>query len=90
MTLHDSYARFTPYELAFPNLDHLEELILRVEEEAKNQGLDLSNPNTFFAMGHVDAFVREIQGPDALPETIYQYVTLVFHAVNFNQAGWPI
>ena len=90
MTLHDSYARFTPYELAFPNLDHLEELILGVEEEAKNQGLDLSNLNTFFAMGHVDAFVREIQGPDALPETIYQYVTLVFHAVHFNQAGCPI
>jgi hypothetical protein len=90
MTLHDSYARFTPYELAFPNLDRLEELILGVEEEAKNQGVDLSDLNTFFAMGHVDAFVREIQGPDVLPETIYQYVTLVFHAVHFNQAGCPI
>ena len=90
MTLHDSYARFTPYELAFPDQDLLDELIVGIEEEAKNQDADLSDPNTFFAMGRVDAFVREIQGPTALPETLYQYVTLVFHAVHFNQAGYPI
>ena len=58
MTLHDSYARFTPYELAFPDQDLLDELIVGIEEEAKNQDADLSDPNTFFAMGRVDAFVR--------------------------------
>ena len=90
MTLHDSYARFTPYELAFPDQDLLDELIVGIDEEAKSRDVDLSDPDAFFTMGRVDAFVREIQGPTALPETIYQYVTLVFHAVNFNQAGCPI
>jgi len=90
MTLHDSYARFTPYELAFPKLDRLEELIVRIEQEVKAQSVDLSNLNTFFAMEPLDAFVREIQGSNALPKTIYQYITLVFHAVHFHQAGCPI
>lgn len=90
MTLHDSYARFTPYELAFPTLDRLVELIVRIEEEANNQGVDLSDLNTFLAMGTVDAFVREIQGSNAPPKTVHQYITLVFHAVHFHQAGCPI
>ena len=33
MTLHDSYARFTPYELAFPDQDLLDELIVGINEE---------------------------------------------------------
>ena len=90
MTLHDSYARFTPYELAFPALDRLEELIVRIAEEANNQNLDLSDLNTFLALGAVDTFVREIRESSAPPKTVYQYITLVFHAVHFHQAGCPI
>ena len=93
MTLHDSYARFTPYELAFPTLDRLVELIVRIEEEANNQGVDLSDLNTFLAMGTDDAFVREIQGSNAPPKTVHQYITLVFHAVQYHgqskeDIGW--
>ena len=90
MTLHDSYARFTPYELAFPARDLLDELIVGIEEEAGRRGMDSSDLNAFFTMGRVDAFVREIQGPNALPETVHQYVALVFHAVHFTRAGCPI
>ena len=76
MTLHDSYARFTPYELAFPARDLLDELIVGIEEEAGRRGMDSSDLNAFFTMERVAAFVREIQGTNALPETVHQYVAL--------------
>ena len=90
MTLHDSYARLTPYEIAFQDPDAVDALIVDIEREAEGRGADPSNPQAFITMGSVGAFVRELQGPDALPEAIHQYGTLVFHAVHFRTADCPL
>jgi hypothetical protein len=90
MTLHDRYARRTPYEIAFPNQADLDALTLEIAEEAEGRGTDSSNPQTFVTMGSVGAFVRELQGPDAPPESIHQYGALVFHAVHFTTARCPL
>ena len=90
MTLHDAYARFTPYELAFPDSAALEALLIDIDEEAAHRGADPSDPDAFIMMGAVGAFVRDIQGPDAPPETIHQYGALVFHAVHFTRSRCPV
>ncbi len=90
MTLHDLYARLTPYEIAFQDRADVEALIVEIAEEAERRGADPSSPQAFITMGSVGAFVRELQGPDAPPETIHQYGTLVFQAVHFTAADCPL
>jgi hypothetical protein len=90
MSLHDAYARRTPFELAFPDAGAVERLIAEIEEEADGRGADPSDPQAFITMGAVGAFIREIQGPDAPPEALHRYGALVFHAVHFASAGSPV
>ena len=90
MTLHDRYARLTPYEIAFPDRDALQALIFEIAEEVEGRGADPSNPHAFITMGAVGDFVRELQGSDAAPEAIHQYGALVFQAVHFTAAECPL
>ena len=90
MTLHDAYARLTPYEIAFQDRAALQALIIEITEEADGRGTDPSSPQAFIMMGAVGAFVRELQGPDATPEAIHQYGALVFQAVHFTTAECPL
>ena len=90
MTLHDAYARLTPYEIAFQDRDALQALIGEITQEAEGRGADPSLPHAFITMGSVGAFVRELQGPDAAPEAIHQYGALVFQAVHFTAAECPL
>jgi hypothetical protein len=90
MTLHDLYARLTPYEIAFHDRDALRALIVEIEREAEGRGADPSSPQSFITMGSVGTFVRELQGPDAPPEAIHQYGALVFQAVHFTEADCPL
>ena len=90
MTLHDLYARLTPYEIAFQDQDAVEALMVEIKKEAEGRGADPSSPQAFITMGSVGAFVRELQGPDAPPEAIHQYGALVFQAVHFAAADCPL
>ena len=90
MSLHDAYARITPYELAFPEPDAVDRLIADIAEEARGRGADPAQPHEFITMGAVGAFIRDLQGSDAPPEAIHQYGALVFHAVHFREAGCPV
>ena len=90
MTLHDAYARLTPYEIAFQDKAALQALIVEIAEEVEGRGADPSSPQSFVTMGSVGAFVRELQGPDAAPETILDYGALVFQAVHFTTAECPL
>lgn len=90
MSLHDEYARMTPFEIAFPEEAALEELVEDVREEAAGRRVDPSSPGIFLTLGSVTDFVRRLQGPDASEGTMVQYGALVFHAVHFMRAGRPL
>jgi len=87
VTLHDQYARLTPFELAFPEPDRLEPLAREIADEAAGRGVDHTEPHAFLTLGSVAAFVRELRSPQASPEAVRQYATLVFHAVRFHEGG---
>lgn len=68
MTLHDEYARLTPFELAFPDGERLRALGVEVDEEAAARGVDATDPHAFLTLGAVGAVVRRLRGADAPPE----------------------
>lgn len=90
MSLHDAYARRTPYELAFGDPAAAEELVRRVDEEAAERGGDPDDPTSLVTMGAVADFVRAIEGPERPPEARPSYEALVFHGVHFTRAGCPL
>lgn len=90
MSLHDEYARMTPFEIAFPDEERLLRLVEEVIEEASSRSVDASLPGIFLTLGSVGDFVREIQGPDAPEGATLQYGALVFQAVHFIQEGRPL
>lgn len=90
MSLHDEYARVTPYELAFPEPGRARALVEAVEEEAEGRGVSLDDPNAFLTLGTVDAFVRDVSGDDADPTALHRYGPLAFHLTRFEKAGTPL
>lgn len=90
MSLHDAYARTTPFELAFPDAGEVDRLIAELEEEARGRGADPGDPGSFVTMGSVGSFIQRLQGPEAPPEAIHQYAALVYQAAYFRDAGCPL
>jgi hypothetical protein len=90
MSLHDAYARLTPYELAFPDSSAAKELIARIDEESAGRGADPTDPQQFVTMGAVASYVGGLREADAEPGAIHRYGALVYHAVHFVRAGCPL
>jgi hypothetical protein len=90
MSLHDDFARLTPYEIAFPDDEALERLVADVREEASSRGVDPGRPGVFLTLGSVDDFARRLQDPREAGEAIHRYGALLFHAVHFVAAGRPL
>jgi hypothetical protein len=90
MSLHDAYARRTPFELTFPEDGSAEELLRRVEEEAAGRGTESSDPRQFITMGAVGAYLAGLGGRDTPPEAIPSLGALVYHGVHFERAGRPL
>lgn len=90
MSLHDAYARLTPFELLFRSPEDAEALAGAVAEEAEGRGVDASEPHAFVTMGAVTAFIRGIQGEAAPSESIHQYGALAWHALHFARSGFPL
>lgn len=90
MSLHDAYARITPFEIAFPEPEAVESLVEQIDEEATSRGVDPSLPGVFLTLGSVGDFVRRLQPPDASPSALSQYGALVFQATHFVRASRPV
>lgn len=90
MSLHDAYARLTPFEFLFTHSSEADTLASAVAEEAAGRGADVDEPHAFVTMGAVTEFIREIQGEGAPPESIHQYGALAWHALHFADAGFPL
>ncbi len=87
MSLHDAYARLTPFELLFSDPAEAEALWSRVSEESAGRGADVHDPHAFVTMGTVTDFIRRVEGDDAPDEAILQYGSLAFHALHLARAG---
>ncbi len=90
MSLHDRYARITPFEVAFPERAVIERLAEDVAQEAGAGGRDDSEPEAFLTLAAVGDAVRELRGPDAPADAAYPFAALLFHAVHFLRAGCPL
>ena len=90
MSLHDAYARITPYELAFRDRSTAEEFSAQIDDEAAGRGADPHDPHAFVTMGAVGAFIRGLEGPGAPPGAVHHLGALVYHGVHFTRAGCPL
>jgi hypothetical protein len=90
MSLHDAYARITPFEIAFPHEGSVEDLAQAVMEEASSRGVDPELPGIFITLGSVNDFVRDVLAPDASEGALQRYAALLFQAVQFVRAGRPL
>lgn len=90
MSLHDAYARITPYELAFPDRSVTQDFLARIDAEVSRSGTDPNDPHSFVTMDAVGAFVRGLEGPDAPPAAVHHLGALVYHGVQFTRADHPL
>ncbi len=90
MSLHDAFARTTPFEVAFPDRERFDALVASVADEAAERGADPAVPDAFVAFASVGAFLGEMHGEDAPRVALLQLGALTFHAVHFVRAGCPL
>jgi hypothetical protein len=90
MSLHDAYARVTPWELALPGVDEGRDLVTAVMEEAAGRGADPSIPHSFVTMAAVEALAQRLEGDEGQPGGALRYGALVFHGYHFTRAGSPL
>ena len=85
MSLHDEYARVTPFELAFPDAEQLAALA----EAVGKRGADVP-PELFSSLPEVAAFLSEVVGSDGESEELHHLGMLTYQAVHFWEAGCPL
>lgn len=90
MALHDAYARLTPFEIAFPELEAIGALSSEAAEEARARGLDDADPEAFMRLEAAGRALRALGGDEAPADTFVPLAALVFHCVHFHRAGHPL
>lgn len=90
MSIHDAYARLTPYELSFPDLEFARTHFQAIRREADARQVDLQDPGMFVMLASTGQALREIRGPEDDPALIRQYGFLLYHAFHFCEAGEPL
>lgn len=87
MSVHDTYARLTPYELSFPSLDVARGHFSAIRSEAEDRGVDAVDPAVFLLLTSTSQALHEIRGAHDDPGLLHQYGLLVYHAFHFFEAG---
>ena len=95
MSLHDAYARLTPFEIAFPDADRLEALAAAVHDEGARRAVDPTHLDGFLGLTAVGDFLAVVhgdggQGQDVPRVALLGYGTLAYHAVHFVRSGRPL
>lgn len=90
MSLHDEYARLTPYEIVFPDPERARALFGLVAQEAEERDLDLTDPHLFGMTASVASFIREVGGENAPAQAAQEYRALLFHLFHFARAGYRV
>ena len=87
MSLHDAFARFTPYELLFPGLSPARAHFDAIRSEADARQVDARDPSSFIMLAATGQAVREIRSAEDDPALIRQYGLLLYHAFHFREQG---
>lgn len=90
MSLHDAFARITPYELSFPDLEFARSHFQAIQSEAEARSADLRDPSGFVMLAAAGEALRAIRGPEDDPALIKQYGSMLYHAFHFFAAGEPL
>lgn len=90
MSLHDEYARLTPFEIAFPDRARFDALVDSVAAEAARRGADPTLLDVFAALEPVGSFLVELHGEDVPRVDLLEHAALAYHAVHFVRAGCPL
>jgi hypothetical protein len=83
----ETAARRTPYELVFGVSEFEAQVFPRVQEEARERGVDERDPERFAFLSVVGDAVRSILPAEAPAEALEQYRLLLFHSYNFWRYG---
>ena len=87
MSLHDAFARFTPYELSFPGLSPARAHFDAIRSEADARQVYARDPSSFIMLAATGQAVREIRSTEDDPALIRQYGLLLYHAFHFSEQG---
>jgi hypothetical protein len=87
MALHDAYARVTPYELSFPDLEWGRTRFAEIKEEAEGRGVDPDESGRFVMLASVGRLLRELRPEDEAVERIHSHGLLLYHAFHFWESG---
>ena len=90
MPVHDAFARITPYELSFPDLELARTHFAAISREADERRTDVRDPEAFVMLAASGQALREIRGPEDDPALIRQYGILLYHAFHFCRQGEPL
>ena len=64
MSLHDAYARITPWELAFVSDEDARKFVSSVQKESEGRGADPQILESFLTMASVDQFILGLEGAE--------------------------
>lgn len=87
MAIHDAYPRRTPYELALPGDDFIDDHLEAIREEAEDRGSAVESPDALMLLGTAGRAHRALAPPDADPGALPEYGALLFHAYHFWRTG---
>lgn len=92
MTFHDAYARITPYELAFPDVEVAEERLGGIRDDARERGQvpALADPGRFLTLPGVGEVLHEIRDPRSDAQAVQKHGILLYHAFHFEEGGRPL
>ncbi len=87
MPPHDAFARFTPYELSFPDLSQARAHFDAIRSEADARKVEVRDPSAFVMLAATGQALREIRSAEDDPALIRQYGLLLFHSFHFCEEG---
>jgi len=90
MSLHDAYARVTPWELVFGLSERAQDFVSSVREESEGRGADPEMLDAFLTMGSVDRFIRGLEGAESDEGASMRFGGLAFHLYHFTTENCPL
>ncbi|MEX2526920.1 MAG: hypothetical protein WEA09_04720 [Gemmatimonadota bacterium] len=90
MSLHDEYARVTPYEMALPGRAFVREHMDAVAREGRHRELSLEDPGTFRVLESTQLALEKIRIQEEGWGGLDPYADTLYHAFHFWRAGEPL
>lgn len=90
MSLHDAYARRTPYERFLPDDDFPGRRFPAIAEEAARRGVGLDDPGAFAVLEAASEALDELRAEGDDPDTLQRHAAMLFHAFHHHAAGTPV